>query len=392
MYKTIKQSFKVEFNYNIFFTKNIFDLKNKLLINLINKDTKSRKKIIIFIDKNVEKHHKKLKININKYIEKYNKYIDLKCQPILITGGEHVKNHYLLVKCIYKMIEKHKICRQSYIIAIGGGTIQDLIGYVASTAHRGIRLIRMPTTVLSQDDSGIGVKNGINFLNKKNFIGCFSVPFTVINDYLFLKSLNEDILLEGISEAIKVALIKDELFFDFMEKNVKSIAECEMEYIEKIIYNCAKLHAEHISKGGDPFEMLSARPLDFGHWSAHKIESLSRYKISHGKAVAVGIALDCTYSYLIKLLHKHNWKRIIKLLLNLKLPIYTKELHARFNNKQILFDGLDEFKEHLGGKLTITLIKKIGVKTDVHHVNISIYKKAINLIKKLYSKKLKNDN
>jgi len=389
MYKTIKQLFKVDFNYNIFFTKNVFDIKNKLLINIINKENKNKKKLIIFIDRNVENGHKKLKININKYIEKYKKYIDLRCTPIIITGGEHVKNHDSLIKCLYKIIEKYKICRQSYIISIGGGTIQDLIGYVASTAHRGIHLIRIPTTVLSQDDSGVGVKNGVNFLRKKNFIGCFSVPKAVINDYVFLRSLNKNRLLEGLSEAIKVALIKDESFFCFIEKNVKNIFNCKMEHIEEIIYNCAKLHADHISKGGDPFELLSARPLDFGHWSAHKIESLSHYKISHGNSVSIGIALDCTYSYLIKLLSKQHWKRVIKLLLNLKLPIYSDELSIKSNNNDLLiFNGLNEFREHLGGKLTITLIKKIGIKIDVHHVNIEIYKKAINLIFKLHKKNI----
>jgi len=389
MYKTIKQSFKIEFNYNIFFTKNIFDSKNKLLINLLNKENKNKKKIIIFIDKNVAKSHKNLKTNIEQYLDKHKNYIETKCKPIMITGGEKIKNHYLLVKCIYNLISKYKICRQSYIISIGGGTIQDLLGYVASTAHRGIKLIRMPTTVLSQDDSGVGVKNGINFLNKKNFIGCFSTPFAVINDYTFLKSLNNKILIEGLSEALKVALIKDENFFYYIEKNTKNIIEKKSEYLEETIYNCAKLHAEHISKNGDPFEILSSRPLDFGHWSAHKLETLSKYKISHGEAVAIGIALDCTYSYLIKLLQKHEWKKIIKTLLNLKLPIYTKELTIIKNNKHIIFDGLEEFREHLGGKLTIALIKKIGIKIDVHHVNKNIYIKSIKLIKKLHNKLIK---
>lgn len=386
MYKTIKQSFKIDFNYNIFFTKNLFDIKNKLLINILNKEDKNKKKILIFIDRNVAKLHKTLLKNIQLYTDKYKNHINLKCHPILITGGEKIKNHYLLAKCIYNIINKYKICRKSYIMAIGGGTIQDLIGYIASTAHRGIKLIRIPTTVLSQDDSGIGVKNGINFLNKKNFIGCFDIPFAVINDFTFLKSLNNKILIEGISEAIKVSLIKDETLFHYIEKYTKQITERKQEYLEEIIYNCAKLHAEHISKNGDPFEKLSSRPLDFGHWSAHKIESLSKYKISHGNAVSIGIALDCTYSYLIKLLSKLEWKRIIKTLINLNLPIYSKELTIIKNNNQIIFNGIEEFREHLGGKLTITLIKKIGNKLDVHHINKFLYKKSIKILKKLNNK------
>lgn len=386
MYKIIKQSFKINFKYNIFFTKNIFDINNTLLIKILNKENKTKKNIIIFIDKNVSKSHLNLETDIKNYINKHKKYINLKSKPINITGGEKIKNHYMLVKYIYKLIDTYKICRQSFIISIGGGTIQDLLGYIASTAHRGIKLIRMPTTVLSQDDSGVGVKNGINFLNKKNFIGCFSPPFAVINDYTFLNSLKNKELIEGISEAIKVALIKDETLFEFIEKNTQKIIDRHSTIIEKIIYECAKLHAEHISKKGDPFETLSSRPLDFGHWSAHKIESLSKYKISHGESVGIGIILDCTYSYLIKLLDKNSWKRIINTFIKLNLPIYTKELSIKKNGKQILFDGLEEFREHLGGKLTITLIKNIGTQLDIHHINITIYQKALKLIKKINEK------
>lgn len=386
MYKIIKQSFKINFKYNIFFTKNIFDLNNTLLIKILNKENKTKKNIIIFIDKNVSKSHINLETDIKNYIHKHKKYINLTCQPIAITGGEKIKNHYNLVKCSYKLLDQYKICRQSFVISIGGGTLQDLIGYIASTAHRGIKLIRMPTTVLSQDDSGVGVKNGINFLNKKNFIGCFATPFAVINDYTFLNSLKKKEFIEGISEAIKVALIKDKNLFTLIEKNTTNIIDRNTLIMEKIIYSCAKLHAEHISKKGDPFETLSSRPLDFGHWSAHKIESLSKYKISHGESVGIGIVLDCTYSYLIKLLDKNSWKRIINTFVNLKLPIYTKELSIQQNSKQIIFNGLEEFREHLGGKLTITLIKNIGTQLDIHHINVNIYKKAIKLIKKLNEK------
>ena len=383
MQKIIKQSFNIEYKYNIFFTKNIFNTKNRLLINILNKENKNKKNILIFIDKNIIKFHKNLIQDINQYIEKYKKQIEVKTPPIIITGGEKIKNHYLLVKYIYKLINKYKICRQSYLLSIGGGTLQDLIGYIASTAHRGIKLIRMPTTVLSQDDSGVGVKNGINFMNKKNFIGCFSIPFTTINDYTFLNSLTNKQIMEGISEAIKVALIKNETLFNLIEKNTKYLIKNKLDYLEDIIYNCAKLHANHISKNGDPFETLSSRPLDFGHWSAHKIESMSRYKISHGESVAIGLALDCTYSYLVKLLQKKEWKRIMRVFINLKLPIYTHEMNIKKNNMPILFDGLEEFREHLGGNLTITLIKKIGIKIDVHHVNKKIYIKAIKFLKKI---------
>lgn len=387
--RTIKQSFQVTFKYNIIFTHDIFNIKNPTLIKTLN--IKNRKKIIIFIDKNVYKTNKIINTQLTNYIKNNEKYIKLVCDPILITGGEKIKNHYTLVKYAYKLIDTYKICRQSYILAIGGGTLLDLIGFVASTAHRGIKLIRIPTTTLSQDDSGVGVKNGINFTNKKNFIGAFSTPYAVINDFNLLNSLKDENFIEGFSEAIKVALIKNKKLFFLIKNNTTKILNREKKITEKIIYECAKIHAKHISKKGDPFEVKSSRPLDFGHWAAHKIESLSKYKISHGKSVAIGLALDCTYSYLLKLLKKDDWKDIIKTIINLKLPIYSKELSFIENKKNLLFNGLEEFREHLGGKLTITLIKSIGKKIDTHHINKNVYEKSIKLLKKLNST-IKNAN
>lgn len=395
MLKTIKQSFKVNFKYNIYFTKNIFEIKNNLLNKILTyENKKSQKKVIVFIDKNVSILHKNLKDDIIKYFNYYGKNIILKCHPIIISGGEKIKNHFLIIRYIYKLVSKYKICRQSFIINVGGGASLDSIGYAAATAHRGVRLIRIPTTVLSQDDSGIGVKNGINFLNKKNFIGTFSTPYAVINDYKFLTSLDNKAWISGISEAIKVSIIKDKLFFDFIKNNTKNLVSRNMVIMKKVIFQCAKLHANHISKNGDPFEILSSRPLDFGHWSAHKIESLTKYKISHGESVAIGIAIDSTYSYLIKLLNKEEWKSIIKTLLNLNLPIYNKTLSIKKENKNIIFDGLQEFREHLGGKLTITLVKNIGSGIDIHHMNFKILEKSINYLKKcnfLINKNKKND-
>lgn len=385
MLKSINQNFQIKFNYKILFTKNVFNKKNKILLKALNEHTKTKKNIIIFIDKNILKIKPNIEKNIISYCNVYKKYINLKCDPIKITCGEKIKNHYNLAKILYKIIDDYKICRQSYIISIGGGTLQDLIGFIASTAHRGVKTIRIPTTTLSQDDSGVGVKNGINFNNKKNFIGCFNPPDAVINDINFLTYLKEKNFIEGFSEAIKVALIKNKNFFYFIKNNINKILKKDTKIIEKIVYKSAKIHADHISKKGDPFEKKSARPLDFGHWVAHKIEALSKYKISHGEAVAIGLALDCTYSYLIKILDKKEWKDIINTLLDIKLPIFNIALL----NKNLL-NGLDEFREHLGGKLTITLIKKIGEKIETHHINKNIYKHAIKKLKRINSI-IKND-
>lgn len=381
--KFINQNFNINFNYKVIFTENIFSLENKNLFNILVNDLSKKNKIIVFIDKNVVLSHKLIINDIVCYFREFKDNLELVVDPIIIPGGERLKNRFLFLKLFYNYIEKYKICRQSYIISIGGGSLQDFIGYLASTSHRGVKLIRVPTTVLSQDDSGIGVKNGINYNNKKNFIGSFSVPYAVINDYNFLSSLSNNDFFAGFSEAIKVSLINDKNFFLYIEKNVDKLINKDKYVVNEIIYKCAKLHAEHISKNGDPFENLSSRPLDYGHWIAHKLESLSKYKINHGNAVALGILFDSTYSYFIGLLSNNNWKKIVYLIIKLGFKIFYEELLIKKNGNYLLFKGLEEFREHLGGKLTITLIKDIGCKIDIHHIDNFYYLKCIKFFKKL---------
>ena len=276
---------------------------------------------------------------------------------------------------ILKSINDENICRHSFVIVIGGGAIIDMVGYASTIAHRGVKLIRIPTTVLAQNDAAVGVKNSINEFGKKNFLGTFSPPHAIINDFNFLKTLDQRDWISGIAEAIKVALIKDSIFFDFIEKNSKLLAERNKNKMSYLIYKCAEIHMNHITNGGDPFENGSSRPLDFGHWSAHKLEHLTNYKLRHGEAVAIGMALDITYSNMIGLLNQKDLTRILNVLeaigFQIKIPI---QRNVQIDN---LLGGIQEFREHLGGKLTITLIKNIGTKIDVNKIDLKIMRNAI---------------
>ena len=204
---------------------------------------------------------------------------------MILPGGEHCKNDWNLVEKIWQAIEFHKICRHSYVVAIGGGAFIDLAGFAAATAHRGIRFVRMPTTTLSQGDGGVGVKNGVNFFGKKNWVGTFSVPFAVINDLDFLRSLPDRSCRDGIIEAIKVALIRDADFYHFLADHAEELKGLETKALEVAIRRSAENHIDHIATSGDPFEYGSARPLDFGHWVAHKLEQISDFAVSHSEAV-----------------------------------------------------------------------------------------------------------
>jgi len=315
--------------------------------------------------------------HIKKYFTQYSS-VQLIQNIIIVPGGEVVKNSTQYFEQVVQAVNTYGIDRHSYIAAIGGGAVLDMVGYAATVAHRGVKHIRMPTTVLSQNDSGIGVKNGINYFDKKNFLGTFAPPVAVFNDDTFLTTLSDRDWRSGISEAIKVALIKDREFFEWIEYNMVELGQRDLTVMNLLIWRCAKLHLEHIS-GADPFESGSSRPLDFGHWSAHKLEYLTNFEIRHGEAVAMGIALDTVYSHLSGRLSASDCQRIIQLLQQLGFKITHPLLQVDGADSPILL-GLQEFREHLGGELTIMLLNEIGEGEEVHEIDNEILKQAGKLL------------
>ncbi|BAZ48424.1 3-dehydroquinate synthase [Nostoc sp. NIES-4103] len=386
----IHQNISVTFQYQIQFTSHVFNLKNPTLAQVITEDgEKKPKKVVAVVDAKLLEYFPRLLKELVAYTKFYAEILTLAVEPMIVPAGEAAKNDPKLVDQIHQLIDTARLCRHSYILAVGGGAVLDLVGYAAATAHRGIRLVRIPTTVLAQNDSGIGVKNGINAFGKKNFLGTFAPPYAVINDSAFLTTLSDRDWRSGIAEAVKVSLIKDANFFDFIHKNTAALVRREMDTMQQVIYRCAQLHLEHIANSGDPFEMGSSRPLDFGHWAAHKLEHLTDYSLRHGEAVAIGIALDTTYSYLIGLLPRSHWQTILKTLSALGFSLYVPELaeqSSQLEHPRCLFRGLTEFQEHLGGELTLTLLQGIGSKIEVHEVDLSLYRQAISLLREFVEK------
>jgi 3-dehydroquinate synthase len=326
----------------------------------------------------VQRCHPRLWSRIEAYCRRHPKVVTLIGAPLLFEGGEHLKNNPLNVNLVQQAIHAAGLCRHSYVAAIGGGALIDMAGFAAATAHRGIRLIRVPTTVMAQADASIGVKNGINAFGKKNFIGAFAPPAAVLNDADFLPTLSRRDWIGGVAEAVKVALIKDADFFAFLEEHAESLAHRDLALMEQVIHRSAMLHLDHIARGGDPFESGSSRPLDFGHWAAHKLEHLSGYELGHGQAVAMGIALDSTYAHLTGLLPQSQWQRILTTLRTLGFALYGPRMEAEHG----LLDGLREFQEHLGGRLTIMLLWDIGQGLEVHEVDPDLVRESLALLKK----------
>jgi 3-dehydroquinate synthase len=381
----IRQRVRVEFEYPVCFSNGIFEPSNLLLRDLVARSADQTPSRLVFVlDSGVAVHHPTLVQRIEAYCQRHRTVLFLAAPVVTVAGGETVKNDPRAVDAIHQAIHDAGLCRHSYVVAIGGGAVLDAAGYAAATAHRGIRLIRVPTTVLAQDDSAMGVKNGINAFGKKNYLGTFAPPFAVINDVSFLPTLSDRDWRAGISEAVKAALIKDRGFFDFIEQQAGLLRGRNLAAMEQVIKRCAALHLTHISTGGDPFELGSSRPLDFGHWSAHKLEQLTNHRLGHGEAVAIGIALDSTYSYLAGFLPEDDWRRIMTVLPALGLSVYVPELGQHLDaedHPSSVLRGLDEFREHLGGALTILMLRSIGAPFDVHEIRRDVMIRSIGVLR-----------
>lgn len=371
----IQQQFSVNYAFPVAFTRDVFDLQNPLLVELVRQGGHTHNRALVVIDSEVVRLTPGLLERISQYGEAQQSLLSFVSPPLPVRGGEICKYEPTEVERIHALVERHKICRHSFIIAIGGGAVLDAVGYAAATAHRGVRLIRLPTTVLAQNDAGIGVKNSINAFGRKNFLGTFAPPFAVINDAAFLDTLSPRDLRAGIAEAVKVALIQDREFFDFLYDERSSLSRFAPAAMHRMIVRCAELHLAHIGHGGDAFEMGSSRPLDFGHWVAHRLEELSGSEVKHGEAVAIGIALDSLYSQQLGILGEMDLYRILTLLETLGFALSHPALSWLDVEK-----ALCGFREHLGGDLSIPLLAGIGRKVEAHEIDIPLMKRCITLL------------
>jgi 3-dehydroquinate synthase len=381
----IRQALTVRFGFPVHFTTQGFAPTNRVLRDVVSAGggmTPSR--ILFTVDDGVLRHHPSLIKDIENYCREHADVLTLAAPVLVVPGGETIKNDPRHVMAILRAIHDAALCRHSYVAAVGGGAVLDAVGYAAATAHRGIRMIRVATTVLAQDDSAVGVKNGINAFGKKNYLGTFAPPFAVVNDFSFLPTLSDRDWRGGLAEAVKAALIRDRAFFELLEQRASALAARNLSAAEDVIRRSAEIHLTHIATGGDPFETGSSRPLDFGHWAAHKLEQLTDYRLGHGEAVGIGLALDTTYSYLSGLLAEADWRRVVALLRALGLELHVAELSQCLDTPDdpaCVFRGLDEFREHLGGRLTIMLLRGIGDPVDVHEIDRDVMIRSIGMLK-----------
>jgi 3-dehydroquinate synthase len=376
---SFRQSITVAFDYDVHFTERAFALDEEIFVScLARREPARRQRFVALIDDGVAAAWPDLGRDIAGYARHHAARLELVAEPQVVAGGEHAKNEGDHVERLWQLLDHHAMDRQSFVVAIGGGAMLDWVGYAAATAHRGVRLVRVPTTVLAQADSGVGVKNGVNHFDKKNFVGTFAPPWAVINDSAFLGTLSPRDTIAGMAEAVKVALIRDHAFFAWLSGAARELAACQPTPVAELVRRCAELHLMHIRQSGDPFEMGSARPLDFGHWCAHKLETLSGYELRHGEAVAVGMALDTIYSSLAGLCREQVVDAVVDLLAGLGFSLWHPALErCDASGQPLVLAGLMEFHEHLGGELTITLLEDVGRGVEVHHIDHDVMSAAL---------------
>ncbi len=367
--------FQVSFRHRLRFTQDILGADCAVLADLLESSESRVPRVQFWVDEHVAEANPDLRQSLHRFGRRYAEQLQVCGNPEIVPGGEAVKNDVHLLEKMLKVYHEADLDRRSYVVVIGGGAVLDAVGFAAAIAHRGIRLIRIPTTTLAQADSGIGVKNSVNLFQKKNWIGSFAVPWGVINDRRLLESLSDRDFRCGFSEAVKVALLKDPAFFEQILAGAGEICSRGPE-CWPVIEKSAMWHLRHITAGGDPFEMLEARPLDYGHWSAHKLEAMTGFELRHGEAVAIGVAVDTVYSSLVHGLPAADSERVLECLELLSLL----NDHPALRRTDELFAGLEEFRQHLGGRLTVTMLRGIGKPIDVHEIDRTRMREAIRVV------------
>ncbi len=379
MTETFHQRLSVSFDYPVHFARNVLDPANPLLADTLDRLREGRRhRAIVHADSGLVDARGDLLDRVKEYFHAHRWRMELAAPPVVIAGGERAKNGWGVVRDVMTTAGDVHLDRQSFVIVLGGGAVLDMVGFAASLVHRGLRVVRLPSTTLSQGDGGVGVKNGMDEHGQKNFVGTFCPPFAVINDFDLLGTLADRDWIGGAAEAFKVAVIKDAAFFDWLCQRAADLRARDQAAMEQAVRRCALLHLEHIAAGGDPFELGSARPLDFGHWIAHKLETMSQYALGHRQAVAIGIAADSHYAARTGLLTGLECERIVVGLAACGLPLWSELLHRREPGGELeILQGLRDFQEHLGGRLCVTLPKGIGHKTEVHHVEEKIVEQSL---------------
>lgn len=322
--------------------------------------------VVIITDHTVKKLYAK---TLLASLQKLNKKVLLLSFP----SGEKSKNYKIKQKLEEKIL-KNNFHRDTTIMALGGGVVGDMAGFIAATYMRGIPYIQIPTTILAMVDSSIGGKTGINTSMGKNLIGAFWHPSFVIIDPSCLQTLPQKHVINGLIEALKIFIILDQKNFYFFEKNIQDILQNGMSN-HHVIFEAILLKSKIIEL--DERENHHRAILNFGHTIGHALEALSDYRLLHGFAVGYGILVESKISQILGILPLKDYLKISQILM--KLGMHPRKLKLFDIRKIIALTAVD--KKSKGGKARYVLLKKIGA---IHHEKNVTYEVPVNVIKQAF--------
>ena len=278
-------------------------------------------------------------------------------EPVLITvpAGETAKSLKNVQRC-YDQLAAHRLERKSFVVALGGGVVGDLAGFVAATYLRGVPFVQVPTTLLAQVDSSVGGKVGVNLDAGKNLVGAFYQPRLVLCDLDTLKTLPPRELRAGLAEVIKYGIIYDAPLFARLERDLPKLLRLDRAALAEVVARCCEIKAEVVSQ--DETESGLRAILNFGHTIAHALEAISRYgKYLHGEAISIGQVAAAELSAALAGLPQADAERIADLFRRAGLPT-SVQLNAR--EMKNLFAAMRLDKKVSGGEIKFVLAKKIG--------------------------------
>tara|TARA_Y100000590_G_scaffold44807_1_gene47607 strand:- start:1806 stop:2912 length:1107 start_codon:yes stop_codon:yes gene_type:complete len=353
-------------------TKKYLVLVGSNILNDISKILQNQKinfdKCLIIVDKNIPQ----------KFRSKLIKNLNCKKKYTYLFNAKEKNKSYKSINTITNILFKREFNRNDCVIAFGGGITGDVVSFAASIFKRGIKFINIPSTLLSQVDSSIGGKTGINNNFGKNLIGSFYQPEIVISDVRVLDALPSREILCGYAEILKSSLIDSKRSFVFLDKNINSILKLKSPYIEKAIINSCKLKKRIVEK--DEKEKNLRKVLNLGHTFAHAYESALNFskKLNHGEAVIFGINNSLNFSYNNKFLSKEKFKLVISHILKLNLLPRYKKLFKKKNIKKIIY-FMKSDKKNISKKINLILFKDFGkIKIDFQ-ISINQLKKFLIL-------------
>ena len=315
------------------------------------------------------------------YLEEiYNiiKEVSFEIYSFKFQGGEENKNYNVVLKA-YELFLQNKLDRDSVVVALGGGIVGDIAGFVASTFMRGISFVQVPTTLLSQIDSSIGGKVGINFENKKNIIGSFYSPKLVYINVATLNSLPKKEFFSGLSEAIKHGLIMDKNYYNYIWHNKESIKKFDNNVLKNIVYGSCKIKLSVVTQ--DEREKNLRQILNFGHTVGHALESISKFNLSHGYAVSIGMTAEAYLSYLLNKISEKELNGIIKMFKYFHLPTYIEQAETiSGKNTENIYNEMLLDKKVKNNVLNIAILKNIGNACVENNIYVDNIYKSINFI------------